>query len=94
MTRIDTKKLAIAVAFSGALGAATLALGSGIANADPVTPKTSPVGWSQDHDDDGGWHGHGHGPHGGPWHWRGPGFPEGCVAATDPAGLVQGSLCI
>lgn len=93
MTRIDAKKIAIAVAFSGALGVTTLGLGAGIANADPVTPKTSPIGWSQDHDD-WDWHGHGHGPHGGPWPWRGPGVPGGCVAATDPAGLVQGSLCI
>lgn len=95
MTRIDLKKFAIAVTISGSLGLSALGLGAGLANADPLTPKTGPIPWSQDDGNGHGWHGHGHDD--GNWGpgWRGgPGWPGGCVAATDPSGLVTGQFCV
>jgi hypothetical protein len=98
MARVDMKKIATAVAISGALGFSALGLGAGVANADPVVPKTSPIPWSQDDGDGWGWHGHGHG-HGDDWGRRGwgpgpVGWPGGCVAAAGPFGYVTGSLCV
>lgn len=90
MTRIDLKKVATTVAISGALGLSALGLCAGVANATPLTPMTGPVPWSQDKGDH-GWDGPGHG-----WHdkWGPRGWPIGCVNATDPTGLVTGSLCV
>lgn len=87
------KKLAIAFTISGALGFSALGLGAGVANADPGFAP-----WTQDHDHDWDWDGRGRG-HGHDWgpKWRGPGYvgwPAGCVNATDPSGLVTGSLCV
>jgi hypothetical protein len=95
MTRFDIKKVSTTVAVSGALGFAALGLGAGIANADPVMPKTSPVMWSQD---DGGWdwHGHGHDGDWGPrWDDWGPGpvgWAPACAAGT--IGVASGQLCL
>ncbi len=95
MTRIDLKKLATAVTISGALGLFALGFCAGVATAAPVTPMTGPAPWSQDKGDH-DWDGPGHDWHG-PRGWRGPGpigWPTGCVNATDPTGLVTGTLCV
>jgi len=96
MTRVDMKKIETAVAISGALGFSALGLGAGVANADQVVPKSSPIPWSQDDGDGHGWHGHGHWNDWGPGEWGpGPvGWPGGCVAATGPFGYVTGSFCV
>ncbi|HZQ33333.1 MAG TPA: hypothetical protein VFB19_16565 [Mycobacterium sp.] len=91
---MNLTNLAATGAVAGALAFAAIGLGAGVANAAPVSPWLQ--GHGHGHGGDGDWDGPGH--DGGDWHggWRGPGWPVpvGCVSATDPSGLVTGSLCV
>ena len=97
---IALKKVAAAAGIAGALGLGGLAVGAGVANAEPASP-----GIPCQHAD--GWwgHGHGHGRWGdrddwgpGPgWYGGGPGWGApvgGCVSASGPFGFVGGNVCI
>jgi hypothetical protein len=79
---MNIKRLISSVAIAGVVGASTLGIGAGIANANPTqsssgTAVVQPVGWHGG----GHWHGGGYGPGWGGWHgdrwWHPWGWPWG-----------------
>lgn len=103
---MNLKKIMAAVAIASAFGFTALEPGPGVASADPLSPNTARIPWSQDGGD--GWwgpgHGHGHWGRGWGHGWGGPGYGYGpgwygpgisaCISATGPWGYVTGSACI
>ena len=85
---IVLKKIAAGAVLASTLGLATLGLGTGIANATPVSPGIP--------QDGGDWWGHGHGHgHGGDWGrgWGGgPGWGGGWGQPCGGVGPVWGCL--
>jgi hypothetical protein len=92
---IDLKAVAAGTLISAGTALAALGLGTGIANATPISPMSA---GPQVLADNGPGHGHGHG-HGDDWWWDGPGPRnwdpvDACIGVQGPFGFVQGSACV